>query len=196
HEIDVVGEVFPDPDHALDLGLAAQLAFGTDFARDARDFRGEGVELIDHDVDGVLQLGDLAVDIDRDLLGKIAASDGGRDLRDVALWGGEIVRKLIHLHGEVFPGPRRTLHAGLTAEPALGADLAGHPGNLAGERIELVDHRVDGVLQPEDLAANVNSDLLRQVASGYGGRDLGDVTHLGGEVAGDVVEVVSEALAH
>src|SRR5207244_2277037 len=104
HEIDVVGEIFPDPDHALDLGLAAQLAFGTDFARDARDFRGEGVELIDHDVDGVLQLGDLAVDIDRDLLGKIAASDGGRDLRDVAHLIGQVVDHRVDVVGKVFPG--------------------------------------------------------------------------------------------
>ena len=53
-----------------------------------------------------------------------------------------------------------------------------------GERAELVDHRVDGVLQLEDLALDVDGDLLGEVAVGDGGRHLGDVAHLGGEVAG------------
>ena len=41
-------------------GLAAELAFGADLARDARDFAGEGVELVDHRVDRFLQLQDFA----------------------------------------------------------------------------------------------------------------------------------------
>ena len=47
------------------------------------------------------------------------------------------------------------------------------------ERVELVDHRVDRVLELEDLAADVDRDLLAQVAPGDGGRDLGDVADLG-----------------
>ena len=42
------------------VGLAAEPAFGADFARDARHFGREGVELIDHRVDGFLQLQDFA----------------------------------------------------------------------------------------------------------------------------------------
>ena len=42
-------------------GLAAELAFGADFARDARDFGGEAVELVHHRVDGVLQLENFAL---------------------------------------------------------------------------------------------------------------------------------------
>ena len=41
-------------------GLAAQLAFGAHFAGHARHFRGEGVELVHHGVDGVFQLQDFA----------------------------------------------------------------------------------------------------------------------------------------
>ena len=67
---------------------------------------------------------------------------------------------------------------GLAAELALGADLAGHAGHLGGEGVELVHHRVDGVLQLEDLAPHVDGDLLGQVAVGDGGGDLGDVAHL------------------
>ena len=81
---------FQVPRDALHLGLAAELPFGADFLRDARDLRGEGVELIDHLVDDVLDLEDLALDVDGDLLRQVAVGDRGRDLRDVA-----------HLHGEV-----------------------------------------------------------------------------------------------
>src|SRR6187431_2354862 len=45
---------------AFDLRLAAQLSFGAHLARHARDFRRERVELVDHDVDRVLQLQNLA----------------------------------------------------------------------------------------------------------------------------------------
>ena len=55
--------------------------------------------------------------------------------------------------------------------------------HFRGERVELIDHRVDGVLQLEDLAAHVDGDLLRQVAVGDRGRDVGDVAHLVGQVA-------------
>ncbi len=67
-----------------DLGLSAELAFGTDFARDARDLRGERVELVDHRVDRVLQLENLAANVDRDLLREVALGDGRRDFGDVA----------------------------------------------------------------------------------------------------------------
>ena len=54
HEVDVVGEVFPGSGDAGDLGLTAEFAFGADFASDAGNFAGEGVELVHHGVDGVL----------------------------------------------------------------------------------------------------------------------------------------------
>ena len=41
HEVHVVGQVLPRAGDALHFGLAAELAFGADFARDARHFRGE-----------------------------------------------------------------------------------------------------------------------------------------------------------
>ena len=62
------------------------------------------------------------------------------------------------------------------------------------KRVELIDHRVDGVLQLEDLALHVDGDLLRQVAVGDRGRHLGDVAHLAGQVAGHQVDVVGQVL--
>ena len=52
--VDGVGQIFPGAGDVRRLRPAAEFAFGADFARDAGDFGGEGVELIDHRVDGVL----------------------------------------------------------------------------------------------------------------------------------------------
>ena len=63
-----------------------------------------------------------------------------------------------------FQVPRHAGHLRLAAEDALGADLAGDAGHLVRERPELVDHRVDRVLELEDLALHVDGDLLAEVA--------------------------------
>ena len=164
-------------------GLAAELAVGADLARDARHLGGEGVELIDHRVDGLLQLQDLAADVDGDLLRQVALGDGGRHLGDVAHLAGQVAGHRVDAVGQVLPRAGDAAHDGLAAELAFGADLARDARHLAGEGVELIDHRVDGLLQLEHLAAHVDGDLLRQVAVGDGGRHLGDVAHLGGQVA-------------
>src|SRR5256884_5666873 len=55
HRVHIVRQIFPGTPHALDLCLATQLALRTHFARHACHFRGEGVELIHHRVDGVFR---------------------------------------------------------------------------------------------------------------------------------------------
>ena len=84
--------------------------------------------------------------------------------------------------GQVLPGAGDAEHVGLAAEPAFGADLARDARHFAGEGVELVHHRVDGFLELQDFARHVHGDLLRQVAAGDGGRDVGDVADLRGQV--------------
>src|SRR6266581_3773799 len=63
-----------------------------------------------------------------------------------------------------FPAMKFTLSVRsfrLPAELPLGADFARDARHLGGERPELVDHRVDRVLQLQDLALHVHGDLLR-----------------------------------
>src|SRR5204863_16941 len=119
-----------------------------------------------------------------DLLRQVAHGDGGRHLRDVAQLDSQVAAHRVDGIGEVFPGAGHAFNVRLSAEPALGADLAGHARHLGGEGGELIDHRVDGVLQLEDLALDVHGDLLGQVAGGDRGRDLGNVADLGRQVAG------------
>ena len=194
HEVDVVGQILPGAADAGHLRLAAELAFGADLARHARHFAGEGVELIDHRVDGVLQLQDLALHVDRDLAVEIAARDGGGHFGDVAHLGGQVGAHGVDRVGEILPRAGHAGHHGLHAEPAFGADFARHARHFRGERAQLLDHRVDGFLELQDLAAHVDGDLLGKVAVGHRDGHFGDVADLAGEVRGHRVDVVGEIL--
>src|SRR5690606_10011421 len=100
-----------------------------------------------------------------DLLGEVAAGDGRRHLGDVPHLRGEVAGHEVDVVGQVLPRAGHTGHLRLTAELAFGADLAGDTRHLAGEGVQLIDHRVDGVLQLKDLPLDVHRDLARQVAA-------------------------------
>jgi serine phosphatase RsbU (regulator of sigma subunit)/anti-sigma regulatory factor (Ser/Thr protein kinase) len=72
------------------------------------------------------------------------------------------------------------VHVRLTTEHPLGADLAGDPGDLVGERRQLVHHRVHGPADPVELAPqgpalDLQGHVLRQVTFGDGRDDAGDL---------------------
>jgi hypothetical protein len=184
--------VLPRAGHTEHLGLAAQLAFGADLARHARDFGGERVQLVDHGVDRDLQLENLSAHVDGDLAGEVAAGHGRRDLGDVADLGRQVGRQEIHVVREVLPRPGHAGHRGLAAQPAFGADLARNARHFGGKSVQLIDHRVQRFLQLQDLAADVDGDLLGEVAAGDGRRDLGDVADLRRQVRRHEVDVVGE----
>src|SRR5205823_1473612 len=77
HGVDRVGQILPRAADALHVGLAAEFAFGTHFAGYARDFAGEGVELVHHGIDGVLKLENFSAHVYRDLARQIALGHGG-----------------------------------------------------------------------------------------------------------------------
>src|SRR5207244_3376183 len=146
------GEVLPDTGHAFHLRLATEVALGTHLAGDPVYLARKGVELVDHDVDGVLQLADLAVDVHGDLLGEISAGDGGCHVGDIADLVGQVAGHEVDVVGEVLPDAGGASDLRLAAELALSADLAGHTGDLRGERAQLLDHGVDRAGGPEELA--------------------------------------------
>ena len=194
HRVHAVGQVLPRAGDARHVGLAAEPAFGADLARDARHFAGERIELIDHRVDGFLQLQDFAAHVDRDLARQVAAGDRRRHLGDVAHLRGQVARHRVDAVGQVLPGAGDARHGGLAAELAFGADLARNARHFAGEGVELVHHRVERFLQLKDFARHVHGDLLRQVALRHRGRDLGDVAHLAGQVRRHRVDAVGQVL--
>ena len=67
HQVHVVGQAAPDAGDARHLGLAAEPAFDADLAGDAGDLVGERRELVDHRVDRVGELCDLALRLHGDL---------------------------------------------------------------------------------------------------------------------------------
>src|SRR5204863_3194708 len=119
HHVHRVGEVFPRAGHAFDLGLAAELAFGAHFAGHARDFGGERTELIDHRVDGVLQLGDFPLHVHGDFAGKVAGGHRLGHVGDIPHLAGEVAGHEVHAVGEVLPRAGHAAHVGLPAELAF-----------------------------------------------------------------------------
>src|SRR5690606_24869843 len=115
-------------------------------------------------INGVLELEDLALDVDGDLLRQVAGGDRGGDLGDVADLRGQVAGHRVDAVGEVLPGAGDALDVGLSAEVALGADLAGDAGDLGGVASAPLFQCINGVLELEDLAVHVDGDLLRQVA--------------------------------
>ena len=146
HQVHVVGRILPraaDPGH---LRLAAQFAFGADLAGDAGHLGGEGVELIDHDVDGVLELENLALHVDGDLLERSPEATAVVTSAMLRTWPVRLSAIRFTLPVAILPGAATLFDPRLAAQFAFGADLARDAGHLRGERVELVDHDVDGVL--------------------------------------------------
>src|SRR5207245_1019887 len=161
--------------------LPAQLALDADFPGYSCDLLGKDCQGIGHFVDGVGEGRDLALGFENDFAAQVAVCDGGHDPGDAADLVGEVAGHQVHAIGQVFPSARGAQDVGLAAQAAFSTDLARHARDLRGEGVQLVDHAVDGVLQVEDLAPDVNRDLLRQVAIRDRGRHLGDVAYIGCE---------------
>src|SRR5207244_2020509 len=155
---------------------------------------GEGVELVHHGVERFLELEDFARHVHSDLLRQVALRHGGCNFGDVAHLSGQVAGHRVDAVGQVLPRSDDGRAGRLAAEPAFGAILARDTRHFAGERVELVHHRVDGVLELQDFTRDVDGDLLGQVAARDGGRDLGDVANLRGQVAGHRIDAVGEVL--
>ena len=194
--VHALGQPLPGAGHPFHLGLAAQPAFGAHFPGHSGDLVRERGQLAHHRVERLLQLQDLAPRLDVDLLAQVALRDRGRDLGDVTDLSGQVVRHRVHVLGQVFPDPRDAADVGLAAQPAFGADLAGHSGDLVRERGQLAHHRVERLLELQDFALGVDRDLLAQVTVRDRGGDLGDVPHLEGQVAGHPVHRVGQVFPH
>src|SRR5690606_17721006 len=108
--------------------------------------------------------------------------------------GGQVTGHRVDVVGQVLPDTGHPGHLGLSAKLALGTHLAGHARHFGGERIELVHHGVDGVLELQDFSLHVHRDLLVELAACHGRRPAGDVADLGRQVTGHRVDVVGEVL--
>ena len=174
------GEVLPRTGDTRHDGLTAELAISADFARNARHFRCERAQLVDHRIDGFLQLEDFAAHVDGDFLGKIAVGHRDRDLGNVANLSRQVIRHGVHVLGQVFPHTGDFSHLCLSAELTFGADFTRDAGHFRSEHAQLLDHRVDDGRGLKEFALerpsiDFGSHGLEQVAlryRGYGGCDF------------------------
>src|SRR5205085_96704 len=148
------------------------------------------IELIDHRIDRALQLQYLSARVGRDLARQVSVCDCGGDVGDISYLPRQVTGHRVYAVGEVLARCGGTADIGLAAQGAIGAYFAGDARNFRGEGVELIDHRVDRILQLQDFAFGVRGNLLGKVAVCDGGRDRGDISHLAGEVAGHEVDAV------
>ena len=196
HGVDRIGKVFPCACDVGHFGASAQLAFGADFTGHAEDFGSECVKLVDHRIDGVFQLENLALHVHRDLARQIASRYGRRHACDVPHLRRQVGRHCIDGIGQVLPRSGHTRHNCLPAEFAFGSDLPGNPCDLSREGTELIHHRVDGFFELQNLPADVDSNFLGEVAVGHGDHDVGDVANLCSQVTCHLVHGFGQVLPH
>ena len=196
HDVDVIRQVLPRAGHTGHLRLAAQLSFRSHFTRHTRHFGRKGVQLVHHRVDRVLQLQNLALHIDRDLARQIATRDGRCHFGNVTDLRREITGHRVNVIRQTFPGASDTRNLRLTTQLAFGADFARHTRHFGGERVQLVHHQINSFLELKNFSAHVHRDLARQVAVGHGNGDLRDISDLGREIAGHLVDTFGQLLPH
>src|SRR5206468_4006434 len=68
------------------------------------------------------------------------------------------------------------------------------PGDFGGKGVELIHHRIDGVLKVQDLPAHFDDDLLGEVSVGDRSGHLGEIGRVSCRVARHRVDVVGKIL--
>ena len=185
---------FHTPPTPLTSRLTAQFALASDFAGHARDFAGEGAELIHHGVDGVLQLQNFAAHVHRDFARKVAVGDGRSDLRDVADLSRQVAGHEIDRIRQIVPHAADAFHHRLPAQLSVRTHFARHARNFAGEGAELIHHGVDRVLQFQNFAQHVHRDFARQIAARHSRGHFRDIANLRRKVRGHRVNRIRQIL--
>src|SRR6202022_1620418 len=192
--VHVVGEVLPRSADARYFRLTAEHSLGAHLARHARHFRGERAQLVHHRVDGVLQLENLTFHVHRDLPRQIALRHSGSNVSNVSDLAGEVGRHRVHVVREILPRAADSGYLRLTTELSFGSHFLGDTGYFRSKSAQLIDHRVDGVLELERFTPGFDGDLLREVSLGDRGSHSGNISDLAGEISRERVHVVGEVL--
>ena len=153
HRVDVVGEVLPGAGDAGDLGLAAELALGADLAGDAGDLVGEGeswstIVLMVFLSSRISPWASTVIFLERSPLATAVVTSAM-----LRTWSVRFAAMELTVSVRSFQVPATPwTSAWPPSLPSVPTSRATRVTSSANER-ELVDHRVDGVLELEDLAA-------------------------------------------
>lgn len=141
-------DLLPGALDVLDLGLDAELALGANLAGDKDDFGGKDGERVDHAVDRVDEVKNLALDGNIEhLLGQVAPGDGRRRMSDRPDLNRQVGGHHVDIVRQVLPDAADAVDLGLATELAIGPDLFCDARDLGREVVERVNHVVDRVLQ-------------------------------------------------
>ena len=135
HRVDAVGQVLPDAADVADLRLAAELAVGADLARDARDFRREHAQLLDHRVDDRGRAQELtferaALDVEPHRLQQVALGDGRQRAGHFGRRPQQVVDQRVDRRLHLAPGATRPAELDALPRLALLADDGADPFQL------------------------------------------------------------------
>ena len=121
---------------------------------------GSVLQVRDHLVEVVLELVELALRLHRDLPREVAPRHRSRDLGNCSHLKRETVCHRVHVVGERSPRSRCARHFCLATQLPFCAYFLCHACHFVCEHSQRVHHRVDRVLELEDLASHFDSDLL------------------------------------
>ena len=156
HGVDAFGEILPGSGDAGHHRLAAQLAFGAHFARHARHFGSERIELVHHGVDHARGVQEFAaqrppVHFERHGLRQIALGHRADHARDFGGRLDQIADQAVDRFDALRPGSGRRADGGALRDLAF---LADRPADA----VELTDHLLvefqDVVERVGDLAVH------------------------------------------
>ena len=117
--------------------------------------------MLNHRVQRFFQLQYLTAHVHRDFLREIAIGNGRRDFGDITHLAGEVAGHKVNVVREIFPRAGDAGHLRLPAQLSVSADFARYARYFAGKCVELVHHRVDGVLEFENFTLHVHCNLAR-----------------------------------
>ncbi len=149
HQVDVVGEVFPDTAYAAHLRLAAELAFGAHLARDAGHLRAEGAQLVDHRVHGLSRLEELALqppalDLESHGLRQVAVGHRPDDSNHLGVGADQVLHHVVDCRQGRRPGGPRVAHR-RAVDLTFFADPPAQPADRALEPLVRLNDLVDRV---------------------------------------------------
>ena len=198
HRVHRVGERPPRARDAPHVGLAAQPPVGADLPGHAGDLVGERRELVDHRVHGaadapVLAAQRAALDLQRHVLGQVALGDRLDHARDLRGGRGQVVDQGVDGAGAVGPRAVVGLLVEPIAHPALTADAAPDPQEVAvvplrngGHVVELIGECACRALPARQSHVEPASPQLGQRVGELGEHRL---RRIGGSMAIGVIEV-------
>ena len=151
------------------------------------------LKLINHSVDGFLELKNLAADIHGDLAREVSAGHGSRHFRDVTHLTGQVAGHGVNGVSQIFPSACDSGHLRLPTELAVRTDLARHARYFSREHSQLLNHRVDDICRSQKFAFEgpsiyIESYGLGQVTLRDGGDRAGDFRSRSKQVLNEIVD--------